>query len=65
MPTFKHPCPHCGAYIQRDVVACPACGQRDPFAPGRCPNCRTPLEDPKWVACPKCGAALGPAASPT
>jgi len=64
MPTFKHPCPHCGTYINRDAVACPACGRRDPFAPSRCPACQTPIEDPGWVACPKCGTALAGAASP-
>jgi len=62
MPTYKHPCPHCGTYIERDVVACPKCGTRDPFTPGRCPNCRAPLDDPSWIACPKCGAAVGAAA---
>ena len=45
MPTFKHPCPHCGTFIDRDVVACPKCGTRDPFSPGRCPNCKAPLDD--------------------
>lgn len=62
MPTFKHPCPHCGTFIDRDVVACPACGRRDPFTPGRCANCRAPLEDASWVACPKCGQPVGAAA---
>jgi len=62
MPTYKHPCPHCGQYIARDVVACPFCGAKDPFVPGRCPSCRTPIEDPRWVVCPKCGAAVGAAA---
>ena len=62
MPTFKHPCPHCGTFINRDVVACPACGRQDPFTPGRCGNCRAPLEDASWVACPKCGQPVGAAA---
>lgn len=63
MPAIKHPCPHCGAWIQRDVAACPACGRRDPFTPGRCENCRRVIENPAWVACPGCGAPLGAAAS--
>ena len=58
MPTFKHPCPHCGKYINRDVAACPFCATPDPFAPARCPNCRTVIEDPSWAACPRCGQAL-------
>jgi RNA polymerase subunit RPABC4/transcription elongation factor Spt4 len=58
MPTFKHPCPHCGKYIARDVAACPFCGTSDPFAPARCLNCRTVIEDRAWVRCPRCGHAL-------
>jgi len=58
MPTFKHPCPHCGKWIERDVRACPYCGTADPFAPGRCPQCRAVIEDPAWVSCPKCGTSL-------
>ena len=64
MPTFKHPCPHCGAYINRDVAACPACGRADPFAPARCPTCKAPIEDLAWVACPKCGTSLVEAPDP-
>jgi len=30
MPTFKHPCPHCGQFINRDVAVCPACGMEVP-----------------------------------
>jgi RNA polymerase subunit RPABC4/transcription elongation factor Spt4 len=63
MPTFKHPCPHCGKFIQRDVAACPFCGTRDPFAPQRCPNCSAVIEDRSWVSCPKCGQALTPPAA--
>ena len=59
MPTFKHPCPHCGKFIERDVAACPYCATRDPFAPARCPNCRTVIEDPSWLACPRCGQPVG------
>jgi len=58
MPTYKHPCPHCGTWIERDVRACPFCGRPDPFAPGRCPQCQAVIEDPAWKACPKCGADL-------
>jgi RNA polymerase subunit RPABC4/transcription elongation factor Spt4 len=65
MPTFKHPCPHCGAFIERDVAACPSCGRADPFAPVRCASCRTALTDPTWVACPRCGAPTGGAGTTT
>ncbi len=58
MPTFKHPCPHCGKYIGRDAATCPFCATVDPFAPARCPNCRTVIEDPAWATCPRCGQAL-------
>jgi RNA polymerase subunit RPABC4/transcription elongation factor Spt4 len=58
MPTFKHPCPHCAKFIERDVAACPFCGTADPFAPARCPNCRAVIADLAWVACPKCGQPL-------
>ena len=58
MPTYKHPCPHCGKWIERDVRACPYCGVMDPFTLGRCPQCRAVVEDPAWVSCPKCGASL-------
>lgn len=63
MPTFKHPCPHCGKYIERDVATCPFCGTADPFAPGRCPNCSAIIEDPAWLVCPKCGTPLTPVAA--
>ena len=65
MPTFKHPCPHCGKWIERDVAACPYCGTADPFAPARCPNCRRIVDDPAWVTCPACGTSLKPAAGAT
>jgi RNA polymerase subunit RPABC4/transcription elongation factor Spt4 len=59
MPTYKHPCPVCRNFIQRDVARCPFCGRVDPFTPGRCEHCGAAIEDPKWVACPRCGASLG------
>ena len=58
MPTFKHPCPYCGKFIDRAVAACPFCSQPDPFAPKRCQNCRKIVEDMDWVTCPYCGASL-------
>jgi predicted RNA-binding Zn-ribbon protein involved in translation (DUF1610 family) len=66
MPAIKHPCPHCGKWIMRDVAACPYCGTADPFAPRRCPSCRAIVEDAAWIACPSCGASLSeePSADP-
>jgi predicted amidophosphoribosyltransferase len=64
MPTFKHPCPACGAYIARDVARCPFCGAVDPFVPARCPKCRAPIEDTAWVACAKCGTPLREGVAP-
>ena len=58
MPTFKHPCPYCGKFIDRAVAACPYCSQPDPFAPRRCQNCRKIIDDPDWVTCPYCGQSL-------
>src|ERR1035437_1846160 len=58
MPTYKHPCPYCGKFIDKIVAACPFCGQADPFAPKRCQACRKIVADPAWVVCPSCGASL-------
>jgi len=58
MPTFKHPCPFCGKFIDKIVAACPYCGQVEPFSPKRCQICRKIVEDPAWVVCPSCGASL-------
>jgi RNA polymerase subunit RPABC4/transcription elongation factor Spt4 len=58
MPTYKHPCPYCGKFIDKIAAACPYCGQADPFAPKRCLGCRKIVEDPAWVVCPSCGASL-------
>jgi RNA polymerase subunit RPABC4/transcription elongation factor Spt4 len=58
MPTYKHPCPYCGKFIDRAVAACPFCGVVEPFSPKRCQNCRRIVEDPTWVVCPGCGQSL-------
>ncbi len=57
MPTFKHPCPYCGKYIEGSAVACPFCGVTEPFTHGRCPDCRAVLEA-GWIACPRCGRTI-------
>ena len=58
MPTYKHPCPYCGKFIDKVVAACPFCAHPEPFAPKRCPSCSKIVDDPDWVACPSCGASL-------
>ena len=58
MPTYKHPCPYCGQFIDRAVSGCPFCGVMEPFSPKRCQNCRRIVEDPAWVVCPGCGQSL-------
>jgi predicted amidophosphoribosyltransferase len=58
MPTFKHPCPFCGKFIDKIVATCLYCGQVEPFSPRRCQTCRKIVEDPAWVVCPSCGASL-------
>ena len=66
MPTFKHPCPHCGTYIDRVVAACPSCGKADPFNPANAPAAapkQVPAEGPAPGApqggkCTGCGAPL-------
>jgi hypothetical protein len=60
MPTYKHPCPRCGNFIQHDVPVCPFCGTTDPFIPGRCATCGRSVDDPRWAVCPGCGSSLRP-----
>lgn len=57
MPTFKHPCPYCGKFIEGSAIACPFCGVTEPFTHGRCPDCRAQLQ-PGWLACTGCGRTL-------
>jgi hypothetical protein len=64
MPTFKHPCPHCGKYIPRDVARCEFCGTADPFNPANAPAKpaqsveATPQPAPAANKCTGCGAPL-------
>lgn len=75
MPTYKHPCPQCDAFIDRAVERCPTCGFANPFGPDaamravRRPAPSTPpavaaTATPASVnrACTGCGAALAPGA---
>lgn len=64
MASYKQPCIHCGAYIDRDVRSCPKCGSTSPFG-YHCPTCLKSIERGDVlcggcgrklsVACPKCG----------
>ena len=64
MATYKQPCVHCGAFIDRDVRLCPKCGSMSPFG-YLCPSCNRPIEKgtpvcagcgrPLYVPCPSCG----------
>jgi hypothetical protein len=63
MPVYKHPCPHCGKYIARDIATCPFCGTSDPFKPR--PQSAAPEPQPRPAAkqpaagkCTGCGAPL-------
>lgn len=64
MPTFKHPCPHCGKYIVRDIATCPFCGTVDPFKPRPgSPEAQPPAAQPSAAPaadskCSGCGAPL-------
>ena len=55
MPTFKHPCPHCGKFIDWGVRS-PArsADVTEPFAPAAA-RIAGAIVQPGWVACPKCG----------
>lgn len=63
MATYKHPCLHCGEFIERDSRICPNCGSRSPFG-YHCPNCLKDIKKNQtlcsgcgrslYVACPSC-----------
>jgi len=63
MATYKQPCIHCGAFVERDSRLCPKCGSRSPFG-YQCPIClRSVRRDdavcsgcgrPLTTACPHC-----------
>lgn len=64
MATYKQPCAHCGALIERDSRFCPACGSHSPFG-YLCPTCLRPVRKgemlcagcgrPLYLPCPSCG----------
>jgi RNA polymerase subunit RPABC4/transcription elongation factor Spt4 len=56
MATYKQPCIHCGAFIERDARLCPECASRSPFG-YQCPTCLKPVTKGQPV-CSGCGRAL-------
>lgn len=56
MASYKQPCLHCGAYIERDSRFCPACQSGSPFG-YLCPACSRPIEK-EQPRCSGCGRAL-------
>ncbi|NLB40889.1 MAG: hypothetical protein GX815_01260, partial [Clostridiales bacterium] len=56
MAGYKHPCIHCGVYIEGDSRFCPSCQSGSPFG-YLCPNCLRPIEKGQAV-CSGCGRSL-------
>lgn len=56
MASYRQPCAHCGAYIDRDARFCPACQSVNPFG-YLCPTCLQPIEKCE-VVCAGCGRNL-------
>lgn len=64
MATYKQPCIHCGAMLERDARFCPACASASPFLYS-CPSCLREIKKgqavcsgcgrPLYIACPFCG----------
>ena len=64
MASYKQPCIHCGAYIERDSSLCTVCGSMQPFG-YHCPACGRQIQKlqpvcggcgrPLYVPCPTCG----------
>ena len=56
MATYKQPCIHCNAMLERDSRFCPKCESRSPFG-FQCPTCFKPIERGDSV-CSGCGRTL-------
>jgi len=56
MASYKQPCKHCGAFINRDALFCPKCGSRSPFVDS-CPTCLYQVNRGD-VLCAGCGRPL-------
>ncbi|MCL1917768.1 MAG: hypothetical protein FWG14_05565 [Peptococcaceae bacterium] len=63
MATYKQPCLHCGAMIERDSRICPQCHSLSPYG-YRCPTCLRTIQKGQqvcsgcrrtlYVPCPTC-----------
>ena len=56
MAGYKHPCIHCGVYIDQNSRFCPTCQSGNPFG-YLCPSCLLPVEKGQSV-CSGCGRSL-------
>ena len=56
MASYKQPCMHCGALLEREARFCPACGSNSPFG-YLCPGCLKPVQKGQAL-CSCCGRAL-------
>ena len=64
MATYKQPCIHCQAMLEKDARFCPSCGKSYPFGYA-CPDCLREIEKgqalcagcgrPLYINCPHCG----------
>jgi RNA polymerase subunit RPABC4/transcription elongation factor Spt4 len=53
MATYKQPCIHCNALVDRDAKFCQSCGSNGPFG-YICPNCLRQIKKGERI-CPGCG----------
>lgn len=56
MSTYRQPCIHCGALIEREARFCPACRSMSPFG-YQCPACLREIRK-KEAVCAGCGRSL-------
>ncbi|MDR1796661.1 MAG: zinc ribbon domain-containing protein [Clostridiales Family XIII bacterium] len=57
MATYKQPCIHCGALVERDARFCPSCGSGSPFG-YLCPACLRSVQKGSEAVCAGCGRPL-------
>jgi len=57
MATYKQPCIHCGALVERDARFCPGCASNSPFG-YQCPTCMREIQKGAQRVCAGCGRQL-------